>query len=151
MQVKRLIVAGAAALLLAAGCSSSNEPEPITAKAANTLAPDVHAVRVAATGTSRSQLRDAIKQMNTEVATLQTQGEITATRAAKIADAADVLLTDWEAAAPPPPTPPASPSTTPTTPTATPTPTPTVAVTVTPTPTPTESATETSSPSGFSL
>jgi hypothetical protein len=145
MQVRRLIMT-AAVLLLVAGCSSSNEPEPITSAAANTLAPDVHAVRLAAAGTSKSQLRNAIKQMNAEVATLKAQGEITAMRAAKIADAADVLLTDWEAAAPPPPTPPASPSTTPTTPTPTPTPTPTVTVTVTPTVTPTESETETASP-----
>jgi hypothetical protein len=144
--MKRLVVTVAAALLFAAGCSSSNEPEPITAHAANLLAPDVHAVRVAAAGTSRSQLRNAIQQMNAEVATLKAQGEITATRAAKIGDAADVLLSDWEAAAPPPPTPTPTPTPTTPSPTPTPTPTPTVTVTVTPTPSETETSTDTASP-----
>jgi hypothetical protein len=134
--MKRLVLAVLATLLAAAACSSSDTPE-ISAKASAALAPDVQAVRVAASKKSNPGLVKAINTLRAEVSALETAGELTTSRAANIDNAAGALLTDHQTMYPPP-----TPSVTPSTPTpsvtpTTPTPTPTVTVTVTPTPTPT--------------
>ena len=118
------------------GCASSSSPE-ISVNASKALSPDVQAVRVAASMKSNAGLKKAINKLRAEVATFESSGDITASRAVNIDNAAGALLTNHQQMYPPP-TPSPTPSTPTPTPTpTTPTPTPTVTVTVTPTPTPT--------------
>jgi len=145
--MKRFVVGVVAVLCVAAAGCAPTTTSPISAKAANALSQYVAAVRIAVTGKSKGQLAKAVNDLRNEVASLQTEGELTATRAAKIDDAADTLLADFKG---PKPTPSAS-STSPTpsvsSPPASPSPTPTVTVTVTSTPTPTTSGTDTTTAS----
>jgi hypothetical protein len=143
MPMRRLLFAVLAPTVLAAACSSSGSSE-ITEKAAQALAPDVQAVRVAASGTSRSHLNAAVNQLHADVATQLGQGQVTSSRATAIDNAAGALVVTFDDKVPPPhpSVTPTSPSSSPSTPT--PTPTVTTTVTVTPTPTPTH---ESSSPS----
>ena len=146
MPMKRFVVGVVAVLCVAAAGCAPTTTSPISTKAANALSQYVAAVRIAVTGKSKGQLAKAVNDLRNEVASLQTEGELTATRAAKIDDAADTLLADFKG---PKPTPSASTTPTPSvsSPPATPTPTVTVTVTSTPTSTPTTTDTTTSTAS----
>jgi hypothetical protein len=139
--MKRFVIGLVAATCVAAAGCAPTTTSPISAKAASALSSYVAAVRTAATGKSKGQLAKAVNDLRNEVASLQTKGELTPTRAQKIDDAADALLSDFKG---PKPTPSAS-STSPTpsvsSPPVSPTPTVTVTVTSTPTSTPTTTGT----------
>src|SRR3954447_2203755 len=107
------------------GCSSGT-PGDITAAGERVLQPAVQHVREVASTHNYLELRAAVAQLKSLVRQQQRLGNVSASRAVAIEDAADVLLED---ASPSP-----SPSPTPTTTSPTPTPTPTT-TSATPTPT----------------
>jgi hypothetical protein len=123
--------AAGAVLLVAAiaapGCTSGN-PGDISRTAAKTLQQDVQHVREVAAGGSYAELRAAVAALKAQVEQFQQDGQVSASRAVAIEDAADALL---QAASP-------SPSPTPSPTTTSPTPTPT---TTSPTPTPSPTTT----------
>lgn len=125
--MKRILAATALALTAAAASAcSSGVPGDISPTAAKALQADAQHVREVAAGGSFGELRAAVAALKAQVEQFQRDGDVSASRAVAIEDAADALLQD---ASPSP-----SPTPTPTTTSATPTPTPT---TTTPTPTPT--------------
>jgi hypothetical protein len=150
--MKRSLAFVIAGVLCAAGCASSSGTPDLTQKAAATLAPYVQQVRVAASGKSRGKLNKAINTLRTEVTTLQNSGEVTASRAAAIDNAAGAVLVDFDQQTPPsPPATPSNQTSSPSVPPTTPPPTVTATVTVTPTETPTgggstSAGTDTASP-----
>jgi hypothetical protein len=123
----------AAAVIALSGCSGGT-PGDITAAGARVLQPAVKLVREVASTHNYLELRAAVAQLKALVRQQQRLGNVSASRAAAIDDAADVLLED---ASPSP-----SPSPSPTTTSPTPSPTPTT-TSPTPTPTPTPSITTT--------
>jgi hypothetical protein len=127
------VAIAASAVFAVSGCSSGT-PGDITPAGERVLQQAVQHVREVASTHNYLELRAAVAQLKSLVRQQQRLGNVSASRAVAIEDAADVLLED---ASPSP-----SPSPTPTTTSPTPTPTPTT-TSATPTPTPTPSATTT--------
>ncbi|HET6816482.1 MAG TPA: hypothetical protein VFH66_04570 [Mycobacteriales bacterium] len=125
------------AAVLLAGCSSGT-PGDITPAGERVLSQAVQHVREVASTHNYLELRAAVAQLKSLVHQEQRSGNVSASRAVAIEDAADVLLED---ASPSP-----SPTPSPTTTSPTPSPTPTT-TSPTPTPTPTPSVTTTVPPS----
>ena len=127
---------------VAVAACSAGTPGDLSASASKVLSAQVQQVReLAATGTF-AQLRAAVTNLKSLVRQQADEGEVSASRAAAIQDAADALLQDARALRPTP---------SPTVTTTSPTPTPTItSESPTPTPTPTETVsptpTDTSSP-----
>ena len=126
-------VAPVVASLLLAACSSGT-PGDITVAGERVLQPAVQHVREVASTHNYAELRAAVAQLKSLVRQEQAKGDVSASRAVAIEDAADKLVED---ASPSP-----SPTPSPTTTSPTPTPTPTT-TSPTPTPTPTPSVTVT--------
>jgi cobalamin biosynthesis Mg chelatase CobN len=129
-----------AAVAVSAGCASNNS-NPVSAKAARELEQPVQALRIAAKGSSITQVKAAQQVLANEVEDLVKSNDLGQQRAAKIENAAASLVKDFTQRNKP--TPPPTPTFTPTlTPTPT-TPTPTVTVTASPTETESSTATAT--------
>jgi outer membrane murein-binding lipoprotein Lpp len=96
---------GAALLLMAglvAGCTSG-QPGDLTVSAERQLTAKVQQVRdIAATGTY-AQLTREVRQLQTLVERLHSQGQVTDARFSAIEDAADALLSDAKPKSSPPP------------------------------------------------
>jgi hypothetical protein len=145
MRTPRLLVAlvlvGGA---VSAGCAS-NAPGDLTAAAVKVLAPEVQHVREVAATHNYAELRAAVAELKALVVQEQNKGQVSASRATAIQDAADVLLQDARPKPKPSPTF-TSPSPSPTSQSPTSSPTPTVTTpsvpptTLPPTPTTTSSA-----------
>jgi hypothetical protein len=115
MRAARLLgVTLLAAAGLASGCAQ-NAPGDLSPAAEKVLGPAVQHVREVAATNNYPELRAAVADLKDLVRQEQDSGDVTPSRAAAIADAADVLLLDAKP----------KPSPTPTTTSPTPTPTPT--------------------------
>lgn len=126
--IHRLPALLAVGVLALAGCAS-NAPGDLNTAAERVLAPDVQHIREVASIGSYSQLHEAVRQLLADLAAQQRAGNVSASRATNIQDAADVLLQDARGRMVTPP-----PSPTPTTTSTSPEPVPT---SESPTPTPT--------------
>jgi outer membrane murein-binding lipoprotein Lpp len=121
------VLAGA----LLAGCSSGT-PGDITVAGERVLQPAVQHVREVASTHNYAELRAAVAQLKSLVRQEQAKGDVSASRAVAIEDAADKLVEDASPSPSPSPSPTTtSPTPTPTTTSPTPTPTPTPTVTTT--------------------
>ncbi|MBV9292089.1 MAG: hypothetical protein JO222_06530 [Frankiales bacterium] len=134
--MRRLGFAGVAALAVAtAGCAASS-PGAINAAGTRVLAPAVQHLREVAHTGNVGALRAAVHQFQALVRQEQQRGDITASRATALLDAADILLQDAKPSPSPTPTVvPTSTSPTPTPTSASPTPPPTTPPPTTPPPT----------------
>lgn len=125
--MRRLVALVLTALVLMPACASSSAG-PVSATAAQALQPYVGALRLAASGSSVSQVAQQVRALDAEVQRLQRSNDLGPSRAQKIQDAATALLADFRhkhtqtpptsptvvtsTTAPPPTTPPPTESTT---------------------------------------